>query len=306
MRALEGRRRPAAAGGRAVRAGAVYDVEHVTAFAYGSPVSGAVMALCMRPREDAGQRLLGFEIETDPPAAISAETDWFGNARHVATIHRRHAALRVVARSAVAPAPAPALPGSLAPGAWAEARRLSAREWDFSRPSAIARPSPALADFMRLRGLAEPAGDPLRAALGLSAALSDAFEFVPGATTAASPIEDVLGTGRGVCQDYAHVMIAISRSWGLPARYVSGYLYVVDGEGAPARARASHAWVECLVPGVGWVGLDPANRAVAGERHVRVAVGRDYRDVAPTRGVFRGGASQGLEVGVVVTPRPAP
>ena len=112
-----------------------------------------------------------------------------------------------------------------------------------------------------------------------------------------SPIEEILETGRGVCQDYAHVMASIMRGWGVPCRYVSGYL---GPEAAGEAAGESHAWVECWFPGVGWTGFDPTNDIEGDERHVRVAVGRDYADVPPSRGVFRGttGSALGTEVRV--------
>lgn len=132
----------------------------------------------------------------------------------------------------------------------------------------------------------------------LSTILHESFEYMPGSTSAISPIEDVLENGKGVCQDYAHVMITIARGWGVPTRYVSGYLYVEDYVGNPIRSAAGHAWVECLVPGLGWVGIDPTNNWIAGDRHVRVAVGRDYQDVSPTRGILLGAGDTRLEVEV--------
>ena len=93
-------------------------------------------------------------------------------------------------------------------------------------------------------------------------------------------------------------MISIARSWGVPSRYVSGYLYVEDDAGQPIPAAAGHAWVECRLPGLGWVGFDPTNNWIVGQQHVRIAVGRDYHDVAPTRGIFHGGGGTRLEVEV--------
>ena len=111
----------------------------------------------------------------------------------------------------------------------------------------------------------------------------------------------MLQSGQGVCQDYAHVMIAIARSWGVPVRYVSGYVYVSkDGQQEPGTA--SHAWAECQLPGLGWVGFDPTNRSLADGRYVGIAVGRDYQDVAPTRGVLIGEGESSLEVTVRMRP----
>ena len=153
-------------------------------------------------------------------------------------------------------------------------------------------------DFVSGHGVDKPEGDPLSALVRLSGTLYEAFQYVPGSTSAVSPIEHILEAGKGVCQDYVHVMISIARSWGVPSRYVAGYLYVEDDAGQPIPAAAGHAWVECRLPGLGWVGFDPTNNWIVGQQHVRVAVGRDYHDVAPTRGIFRGGGDTRLEVEV--------
>jgi transglutaminase-like putative cysteine protease len=134
----------------------------------------------------------------------------------------------------------------------------------------------------------------------------ESFEYVPRSTRVDSPIDDALRNRKGVCQDFAHIMIAIARGWSIPTRYVSGYLYTKRDAGDRSSADATHAWVEAYVPGAGWVGFDPTNNALAGERHVRVAIGRDYNDVPPSRGVFKGPANGELAVAVRVTPGLAP
>jgi len=110
----------------------------------------------------------------------------------------------------------------------------------------------------------------------------------------------VIQTQKGVCQDFAHVMIAMTRGLGIPARYVSGYLYQRSKDQDRSRQGASHAWMEALLPGLGWVGFDPTNNLLVGDRHIRTAIGRDYADVPPTRGVFKGDAEGELSVGVRV------
>ena len=282
---------------------ALYEIEHVSRYRYTSPVRNCVMSLCLKPRDDSGQRLLHFEIVATPPAPLNGETDCFGNTKHVLNVHREHEALEITARSTVETAPATSLPGSLGACAWEEISSWarSFAHWDFTHASAFARPSPALAHFVDRLGISQ-GEDPLESLLRLADTLHHSFEYVPGSTSAVSPIEHILESGRGVCQDYAHVMIAIARSWGVPARYVSGYVHVSEaGEQAPGSA--THAWVECLLPDLGWVGFDPTNRGLPDERHVRIGVGRDYRDVAPTRGVLTGGAESSLEVDVQMRPR---
>ena len=278
-----------------------YEINHVSRYLYASPARGCMMSLCLRPRGEPAQRLLEFGIETNPISSMNSETDCFGNTKHVLNIHREHEALEIVARSSIEITAAEPPSGSPGADSWEEIRswRDSFTYWDFMHATTLTRPSARLNEFVDRMGI-RAAGDPLEALTGLSDALHREFEYVPGSTTAASPIDHVLESGRGVCQDYAHVMLAIARSWGVPSRYVSGYL-PADAEGQ-ALESASHAWVECLLPDIGWTGFDPTNGYQPGESHVRIAVGRDYWDVAPTRGVLLGGGGSRLEVEVQMRP----
>ena len=279
-----------------------YDIEHVSRYSYDSSVRQCVMLLCLEPLQDHRQRLLDFEIETSPAASLNRESDCFGNARHLLALHRTHRALEITTRAAVDAVPAPGLPERLGTGAWEETRSAvgSFADWSFTSPSDLVRPSPGLEAFVQRHGI-EPGGDPLESLSRLSDTLHRCLEYIPGSTTAESSVEHILETGRGVCQDYSHLMIAIARSWGIPSRYVSGYLRQAAGDGGQAPVNATHAWVECRLPGLGWVGFDPTNQSRAGGGgEVRIATGRDYRDVSPTRGVLRGGGGMNLEVEVRV------
>jgi transglutaminase-like putative cysteine protease len=282
-----------------------YRIRHVSRFLYSAPVRRCTMWLCLRPLESPGQRLLDFSVDTIPPAGITTERDPFGNVRHVLTLHRNHELLEVVSTSTVEIDPPAALPEGLGPGAWDEVRSMGndPRWWDFTGPSPVAKPSAALRAFVTELGV-KPATDPLADVLRLSTALNDAFEYTPGATSVDSPIDHILTSMKGVCQDYTHVLVAVARSWGLPTRYVSGYLYVTGNEPAEAGSAfgaATHAWAETRLPAVGWIGVDPTNRTLADQRYVRIAVGRDYGDVPPTRGVIEGGGDSRLEVDVRMT-----
>ena len=281
-----------------------YDIQHLSRYRYARGPKQCVMMLCLKPQNDRGQRVLNFEIQTDPPAPLTSEQDCFGNTRHVFNLHCEHQVLEISARSTVSPASFSPLPDSLGAGAWKEIQSWqdSFSLWDFTHPSALARPSPLLTQFVDRHGI-QPGEDPLDGLLRLSDTLHRCFRYLPGSTSVTSSIEHILESGRGVCQDYAHTMIAIARSWSIPARYVSGYLHLAGLEGEQAPGNATHAWVECLLPELGWVGFDPTNRCLADERHLRIAVGRDYRDVSPTRGVLRGGESTGIEVIVKVSAR---
>ena len=282
-----------------------YEINHLSRYLYSLPVQQCSMSLCLKPSEQMGQRLLDFAVHTEPAATLSEETDPFGNTKHQMHIHADHASLAIAARSVVETAAPQPLPEALEPEAWdaIERRKTSMEHWELTRPSAYVRPSPSLDAYVTRNAIARSA-DPLSSLLALNETVYHSFEYVPGTTSAVSPIEHILETGRGVCQDYAHVMIAIARSWGVPTRYVSGYVAASDKLGGAAKHSATHAWVECLLPGLGWAGFDPTNRALVGPSHVRVATGRDYRDVSPTRGVFVGGGQSLLQVTVTMRPTP--
>ena len=142
----------------------------------------------------------------------------------------------------------------------------------------------------------------------LNSAIYNKFEYNTGATRVDSPIDIALEARRGVCQDFSHIMLAMVRKLEIPCRYVSGYLFYQSNASYQDRsaADASHAWVEAWLPDLGWVGFDPTNNVIAGERHIRVALGRDYADIPPTRGVFKGNAQSELSVAVKVVPAGAP
>ena len=283
-------------------AGAIrYEIEHVSRYRYTSRVRQCTMLLCLEPGDGRRQRLLHFEIETHPAGGLSREIDSFGNPRYVLDVHRAHHVLEITARSTVESTPPVALPTRLDSGAWQEIRAHagSFSNWDFTHPSPLIRPSSRFNAFTE-RHRIRRGTDPLESLLRLSDTLHRRLHYIPGATSAESPVDHVLETDRGVCQDYAHVMIAVARSWGIPARYVSGYLHVTDRTGGHSPDNATHAWVECRLPKLGWIGFDPTNQSLAGPGHVRIAAGRDYRDVSPTRGVIQGGGTSRLEVTVEV------
>lgn len=275
-----------------------YDIEHRTRYGYRKNARGCVLMLCLQPVSGPGQRVLAFEIDTEPAASLSPERDGFGNRRHVLNVHRRHRELTITSRFQVEREPQ-ARPE--AAGNWEEVRSWSRlpEYWHLVQPSRLTRPSPALYDFVRREHL-QPDDDPMGTMERLSDSIHRTLDYQPGSTSADSPIEHVLESGRGVCQDYAHLMIAIARSWGVPTRYVSGYLHTTGRPGEQTLATGSHAWVECGLPGAGWVGFDPTNATFSDERHVRVAAGRDYADVSPTSGVFQGSGDAEIEVDVIV------
>lgn len=285
-----------------------YSIRHVTRFRYSAPVSESVMEVRMQPRSESEQRCLSFRLQTLPRAHVQSHSDYLGNVVHHFDVPGRHSTLAITAEALVEVLPPRPLPDTLGPGAWDALAGLVDDDhlaWDMTQPSHFARPSPALyalADELRLaRG-----DDPLTTLHELNAGLGRAFEYAPQSTRVDSPIEEALEARRGVCQDFAHIMIALVRELGIPCRYVSGYLFHRHEDHDRSEADATHAWVEALLPGLGWVGFDPTNNLLAGERHVRTAVGRDYADVPPTRGVYKGEAAHELHVSVRVSPSEAP
>ena len=283
-----------------------YELEHITKYRYGVPVRNCAMSLALKPMEDRDQRVSGFRIETAPCGSLFQVVDSFGNARHLFHLYIEHRSLVITTRSTVDVAPCDSTLERLEDQAWETIQgwRNSFHHRVFLEHSSLARPSTTLERFVRGHGI-EPMDDPLIALKRLSATLNDRFHYDPGSTTYASTIDHILDSGRGVCQDYAHVMIAISRTWGIPARYVSGYFHDVAADGSgEAIMTTMHAWVECLLPGLGWTAFDPTNATRVDERHVRVAIGRDYRDVSPTHGVLQGGGE--IEIDVAVSLRPFP
>ncbi len=274
-------------------------IRHDLEFNYDAPVHGAVMTLFVSPIRDRRQQLHDFSIETDPGGAVFDFRGPFGNRGHFFDRPGGHHDLRIVVRSNVEVTAPNAPPVRLGHDAW-EAMRSGVRTpelWLMLQPSRFGQPSSeALGRFLSTRGIRK-GSDPLESVRTLRSALHRLFEYAPGSTNVDSPIDQILDTGRGVCQDYAHVMISVLRNWGVPARYVSGYL---GPDGHLSSTNESHAWVECWLPGLGWSGFDPANDCDCDERHVRAAVGRDYADVPPVRGVFRGSAQSTLTTRVEV------
>ncbi len=281
----------------------LYTVEHTTRYRYSNPVREAVLTLYLQPVNDESQHLESFGIATDPGAELFRFEDPFGNRGHFFDVPSEHDVLTITSRSEVAHHQTEEAETGAEPS-WDDLASLDPiGNWHLLQPTDLTRPGPALESFVQWAGIGKGA-TPLASLHDAVSRIHATLTFAPGSTTVTSPMDVALETGRGVCQDFSHVLLAIVRGWGIPARYVSGYLFP-DNEEEQVMAAASHAWVECSLPGIGWVGVDPTNNTVAPKHHIRVAVGRDYQDVPPTRGTFRGFADQTLEVSVVITAREA-
>ncbi len=280
-----------------------YSILHKTRFRYSAPVTESQTEVRMCPRSEGTQRLIEFRLTTAPYARINHYHDWLGNEVYHFDIAAAHRQLLIIAEAIVSLEPSPPLPDRLSAGAWADLDALTSGGafWDFLMPSHYIQVTPALLDLARELGV-ERRADPLSLLRELNHAIAQTFAYAPQTTRVDSPIDEALLARKGVCQDFSHIMIALVRRIGIPCRYVSGYLFHRTEDHDRSEEDASHAWVEAFLPELGWVGFDPTNDLIAAERHIRVAVGRDYADVPPTRGIYRGQATSQLEVGVKVLP----
>jgi transglutaminase-like putative cysteine protease len=279
---------------------------HVTEFEYDGPVSESYNELHLRPRDDEWQSCLSFRLSTRPAATGSAHRDYFGNWVHRFNLLGEHRHLRIEAESVVM-VQEPPPPGDLTLAELDECGAVLIEDhYDFLVPSQYV-PQPEALRELIADAEAESGGRAAGFARAAAKLIRTRFRYEKGATHVHSSLADVLSSGAGVCQDFTHLLLGIARARGLPARYVSGYL--VPSAPTPAGETeevsgglASHAWAEVYVPGAGWLGLDPTQGASVSPLHVRVAYGRDYGDVPPVRGVFKGHAGQRLSVDVRVRP----
>jgi transglutaminase-like putative cysteine protease len=284
------------------------EVVHRTAYAYAEPVSTSYHVAHLGPREDDHQRSLSFDVAITPaPSAVRSRLDVFGNQTLHFGLGEPHRTLEVVARSAVTRLASP--PPDLAASPTAEVVRAAVRRphtRELLDACAMVFDSPHVAASERLAAYARPSFPPdrplLAAARDLVHRIHADFTYDPQATTIATPLVEVFESRRGVCQDFAHLAIGCLRSLRLPARYVSGYLLTRPPPGKPklVGADASHAWFSVFVPEAGWFDFDPTNDLVPADEHVSVAVGRDYDDVTPLRGVIQGGGAHEVTVQVDV------
>jgi transglutaminase-like putative cysteine protease len=293
-----------------------YRIRHSTAYVYGGDVAHSHQQLHLTPRPSPQQQCLAQTIEVTPrPSSRSEHVDAFGNTVTRLEIDRPHDRLEVTAEMEVA---------VVAP---ADLAVETGESWEQVRDQLryTARPRPAVwleamrfrteSPYVRIKRMFgdfgsecfEPGRSVLSVTETLMAKIHSEFTYAPGATQIATPLPEVLARRCGVCQDYAHLMIACLRTWGLAARYVSGYLRTrpppdASAEQALLGTDASHAWVAVLAPPWGWVQFDPTNNVRVRQEHIALAWGRDFSDVSPLRGVILGGGSHSLAVRVAVTP----
>lgn len=269
----------------------ILEIQHETRFTYSGPVSETIAEVRMEPISDANQSCRSFALKINPSTEAFRYRDGLGNAVHHYNILKSHKEIHVRAASVVETHPRP--------------RRLSD-----CRAVYPFNPSDAdleALDYLKLRGparwtprlvplletLRPPEGTPLiEVVIHVADYIRTHFAYAPDVTLAHSPIDDLLEQGKGVCQDFTHLMIAVLRSFGVPARYVSGYIH------RPNKDSQSHAWCEVWLPQLEWFGIDPTNDQLVNEHFVKVAVGRDFSDVPPNKGTYRGEAQERIFVRV--------
>ena len=283
-----------------------YSVRHITSFCYAPAVRESVMEVRMQPRTDFRQRCLSFSLSIEPRANMMVYRDFYGNTVHNFDIPERHESIEIMAQAIVDVLPMRELDPSAVED-WEELDRRVAQTdyWEMMVPSHFATPTPLLENLAQELDL-QRRGNPLELLRELNSRLYEKFDYAPNTTEVDSPIDDALQSRRGVCQDFAHIMITLVRQLKIPCRYVSGYLFHEDKSMDRSPAGATHAWVEAYLGELGWVAFDPTNNLEGCDRHVRVALGRDYADVPPTRGIYKGEAESELSVLVTVTPVDAP
>jgi transglutaminase-like putative cysteine protease len=285
-----------------------YTVRHTTKFRYSTAISESIMEVRIQPRSEGIQHCLDFRLSTSPMAHVYNYRGENGNRVHHFDVPNRHNHLTITAESIVEVLSPPPLPEALEPTAWDDLDALTADDeyWDSLHPSHFARSSKLLSELIAEFQI-QRRDDPLTVVKDINKLVYTTFEYAKKNTRVDSPIDDALLIRRGVCQDFAHIMIALVRSLGIPCRYVSGYLFHQQGSGVlSTQGGATHAWVEVMLPELGWIGFDPTNNRLADDQHIRVAIGRDYADVPPTSGIFRGKAESELSVNVRVYPTEMP
>ncbi|MFF2480679.1 transglutaminase N-terminal domain-containing protein [Paenibacillus sp. NPDC058071] len=287
------------------------NISHVTQYDYEGPVTDSVNEIRLTPSTNDRQSCYQQAIWIEPNASLFSYEDYFGNRVHSFSVNSPHRRLTirtqmtVVTKNALSPEKQAALlNGKPAREAWSwlETEEAANRFAEFLLPTGYADITDGVQSFAD--SICDKEGLDM-SVLGwltqLSSSIRQQFTYDPEATTVKTKASDMIDAKRGVCQDFAHLMIACCRAHQIPARYVSGYHFVGDLQGGTADfEQASHAWVEAYVPTLGWCSFDPTNEAPVGERYVKLGHGRDYKDIVPVKGVYRGNGGQTLQVTVDV------
>jgi transglutaminase-like putative cysteine protease len=259
-------------------------IRHETHYTYTEPVKRSIQNLRLTPRAESSQRTLSWNINA--PGKQHAQVDAHGNVVHLLTLDQPHREVRIVVNGVVETDDRTSFAvheqGNLSPLAYLAATSLT-------------RPDEELLAFTRREG--PQARADRESLVKLAGVICERVEYVPGATDVGETAAQAFARRKGVCQDHAHVFIACCRAAGIPARYVSGYLFTGKNDEV-----ASHAWADCWVDAERtWIGIDVTHRSLIGPQHCRLAVGRDYLEACPVRGVRRGGGTEKMRVAVAIS-----
>lgn len=274
-------------------------VTHVTRLDFAEEVTESVMDTRLGPRDDSDQYVRRFQVRLEPGGHVRRYEDGFGNVAHLFTNMRPHSFLQVTSESEVQTSLADPFATPASPVPPLERVELL----DYVAESPLVPSLPIVSEMASPYRLNNPK-DAFDAVRRMAEMIFHEFDYRQNVTDVTTSIDQVIEGRQGVCQDFTHLLIALCRAINIPARYASGYIVPLhsgasDGDQTPSRgAGASHAWIEAYTPTHGWRGFDPTNNLVADEHYVKVAIGRDYDDVAPTRGTYHGTAAEALSVAV--------
>lgn len=284
----------------------IFEITHRTTYKYTQPASEAYLELRLGPPHEPGLEILWHKISCSPEAPMTSYEDYFGNRVHFYSMTLRHQKLEITNHLIAKTAPRP-LPHAALNLTVAEARQIFGSRlpdiFDYIQPTPV----------VPVGGIAKAWGTKWfrgHAVLGealerLNSTIHNHFKYVPGSTDNQTPLAEVWKNKRGVCQDFAHIMLSVLRTCGIPSRYVCGYIDPAPPQKTPdakgfVGAAYTHAWVEVQVPGGNWVGLDPTNNCWCHQQHIPIARGRDFREAAPVAGTFKASGTQKLSAKVLV------
>lgn len=271
---------------------------HRTTFAYAGPARDSFNEARLRPVDDALQNCRQFSLNLKPDVPVRDYLDFYGNVVHYFEVAKPHRRLVIEAVSGIETTPNAARPTvPLVPSAELEISPDRELVAEFLNPSHYV-PDDVMLWRESHEALAAGRTDVFGDAVAIGRHVYKLFKYTPNSTGVSTRAPDALKLRTGVCQDYAHVMLGLCRNAGIPARYVSGYFY--NELRKPGENEASHAWVEVCVPGFGWAGFDPTHDRVPDERYVKIATGRDYADIRPISGTYKGAPTRSLKVEVAV------
>lgn len=275
-----------------------FHIRHRTRYRYSEPARESASRLILYPISDAGQEVLKYQLSITGDPLLAAYTDHFGNKVQTFTLTEPHRELLIESEFTVITHERTLPEETLSTqNAWQElAQTVNKLEFlDFTSQEHF-NALPELEQVINAERHKD--GSPYRVAMDFCRYIYTHFNYIKGVTTVESTLDEIWKLKAGVCQDFAHILLAMLRTTGIPARYVSGY--ICPNKNGMRGIGATHAWVEAWLPGYGWLGIDPTNNCVANEQHVRLALGRNFNDCSPVKGVYKGSSDQQLEVMVSV------